>query len=50
MAFKLKMVEIVPSANNSITHLHFPVEGTGDKDKELRGVVAAGIHGERRVE
>lgn len=29
MAFKLKIVGTVPSANNSITQWHFLVEGTG---------------------
>lgn len=32
VAFKLKMVGIVPSANNSISQWHFLIEGTGDKE------------------
>lgn len=34
VAFKLKMVGIAPSANNSITQWRFLVEGTGDKEQK----------------
>lgn len=38
VAFKLKIVQIFPSANNSITQWHFHVEGTGDKGQKGGGV------------
>lgn len=37
VAFKLKMVGIVPSANNSITVWRFLVEGTRDKERGWGG-------------
>lgn len=43
MAFKLKMVVIVPSANNSITQWHFLIEGTGDKEQNWGVLEVVGV-------